>query len=305
MVSCYSACPTKFYYEFIEGLSPSGTSPDLHAGAAFARGMEAVRRVYFDPGEHPLSPRPSPTDAICAGLLAFMREWGEYEPPANHPRTFLNTIISFVDYFEVYPLDSDPLRPYFANRGPAVEFTFAISLPIRHPDTGKPILYGGRFGMLACYQNAVFVVDEKTTRALGPSWTSQWKMRGQLIGYTWAARQHHIPAIGAIVRGIGILKTETKHLQVVEQFPDFLINNWYHNLLNKVKSMVQDYRAISSGVRPASTAITRSFGDACSAYGGCPFLSLCTSYDPREWFDNFARRRWNPLNQNPLEIPSP
>ena len=43
--SSFVACPQKFFYSHINKLSPQGTNVHLHAGAAFASGIEATQAV--------------------------------------------------------------------------------------------------------------------------------------------------------------------------------------------------------------------------------------------------------------------
>jgi len=44
--------------------------------------------------------------------------------------------------------------------------------------------------------------------------------------------------------------------------------------------------------------------DACTSYGGCPFMSLCTVSNPDEWAKtDYEYRNWNPLDLNPIGKP--
>lgn len=287
MLAAFDSCPQKFYYEFIENLRGRGRSIDLHAGAAFARGVEVARMAYWF-GEQ------SPADALAHGFAAFTAEWGDFEPMIpDHPKDFVNTGGALLDYFREYPLDSDPIQPFvFSGDRPAIEFTFAHPLPINHPVTGLPLIYAGRLDLLGYYNNTLAIIDEKTTKALGQSWASKWKMRGQFLGYCWAMQQNGLPVSTVLIRGVAIQKTQYSHMQVVQSYPQHMIDQWHANMLERVRWMVEAYCEGSWNVK-------RSYSDACEAYGGCGYIDLCMSEDPSIWFDSFARVGWNPLDKDP------
>src|SRR3990172_5087025 len=97
-----------------------------------------------------------------------------------------------------------------------IEFSFAAAIPeVKHPETGDPILFCGRFDQLAEYNKMLFVEDEKTTTSLGEQWRNNWDLDSQFTGYVWGAKQFGLPVVGAIVRGIGLLKTKTTHQEVI------------------------------------------------------------------------------------------
>ncbi len=297
MLSAFDSCPQKFFNEFILGLSGHSKSPDLHAGGCFATAMEVVRRGVYRDGlsmEH----------ALAEAWTAFVRQWGDYEPPENNNKTAENMFNAVVLYFREYPPETDVVQPLILDNGePAIEFTFAMPTHIKHPDTGDPVLYGGRFDMLGKAFDQLAVVDEKTTKSLGPYWMKSWGMRGQFLGYIHAARQFNFPASHALVRGIGILKTEIKFAQVFEQYPEFLIERWWDNVHRKLGQMVHYYEEMSTATTYAAAhhAFPMSFGDGCSSYGGCMFEGLCRTNERENWYSNFGNRVWDPLRKDPSE----
>jgi hypothetical protein len=171
-----------------------------------------------------------------------------------------------------------------------IECTFALPLEIRHPQTGDPMLYAGRFDMLAEREGVLFVVDEKTTSQLGDSWSSKWDLRGQITGYIWAAKQFGIPVAGAIIRGVSILKTQYGHAEASVVRSQWEIDRWYEQLNIKLQRMIDAWK---SGV------FTYSLGDACESYGGCGYKTLCTVPDPEPYIPvHYERIQWNPLNKD-------
>jgi hypothetical protein len=281
----FFTCPTKARYSFIDNLASPTPSVHLHAGGAFAAGLERARRAFYAEGK-------PEADAEKEGIETLIRVYGDFEAPdygSGSNKTVFRMMEALASYFAQYPMSQDRIKPFFAPNGePAVEFTFTFEIPgIAHPETGDPLLYAGRFDMLGVRDDVLFVVDEKTTTSLGAQWTQQWDLNSQFTGYCAAAREYGYPVAGAIIRGIGILKTEIKHQQAVIYRPQWMIDRWFTQLRRDVLRMIEAYE---------NDTWDFALGSACSAYGGCGFKQLCLSNEPERWIEgNFARRDWNPL----------
>lgn len=300
MLTTFRGCRRRFYWSYIEALSSAGRSVHLVAGAAFAAGLEAARRAAFAAPEGGIEVQ------LNAAFPAFLREWGDFEAPADSAKSFDRTFSALEEYLEQHNPLTDYLTPYYDDPL-SVEYTFAIPTEVAHPITREPILFVGRFDMLARYNNLPCIVDEKTTSSLAYNWADQWGMRGQFIGYCWALQQLGIPVDTALVRGIAIQKTQNQFRTAVIQYPRHLINRWYHQLLFDLQRICTAYeveleRREQGHYHSLSPALWEfNFGDTCSSYGGCPFLNLCQAQDAEPFFTNYIRARWNPLSKQPLE----
>lgn len=284
-MSSFDACHYKWFYEFGHALSPLAINPDLHAGGAFSQAIEVTRQAFY--GDN------LPLDvALPIGIRALIKFWGDFEPPERNPKTCEAMIGALADYFREYPPGEDLFRPMILADGkPAVEFTFAIPTNVMHPETGEPIIYAGRADMIGNYDDKwLCIVDEKTTKGFYGDWASIWGMRGQFIGYCFAGQYYGYPITRTVIRGIAILKTMYKHLQVIEEYSQWQIDRWWEETNIKIKKMVEIWE---------SNTYLHSYGDACGSYGGCQFLGLCTSPEPENQFSNFQRRVWNPLKKDP------
>lgn len=301
MLSSWRACKRKFFWSYLNALYPQGKSVHLIAGGAFAAGMEAARRLAFQGiGDH----RPLHDDLLQAALKAFIREWGDYIPPEDSNKSFENTFQALSEYLLAYPPETDPIQPYRSPDGKAaVEFTFSIPLDEgpKHPETGDPFLFVGRFDMLGSWQGLPCVVDEKTTEAMGTYWQRQWSLRGQFMGYCWACQHLGLNVNTAVISGIAIQKTQFKFQRVIEQFPQYLLERWYNQLLIDLGGIVNSYRLLTETTSPAMRQVDAdiffpyNFADSCSSYGGCPFVPLCLAKNPEDYFSNYTRFVWDPL----------
>lgn len=287
--AAYVSCPTKWYWEYCRKLAPKGGSVDLIAGGAFAKGLEVVRKAYWAEGK-------AFNVALHEGMLAAIAEYGNFQCPDNKQQKSVERVVQALDYyFYIWPIATDPIQPYmWGEKQPAVEFTFSIPLPFNHPESGEPLIYGGRLDMIGVFNDQIYLVDEKTASQLGPTWGSKWNLRSQFTGYTWAARQTGLTVAGAIVRGISFLKGSFGSAQSIQFRPDWQCDRWYAQLLNDVECMLRDYKSLR---------YSQNLADACESYNGCPFMRLCESSDPESWTGDYGYRDWNPLNRYPQGKP--
>lgn len=278
--STFVACPLKFKRSFVDNLTPAAPSIHLHAGGAFAAGLDRARKCFYG------TMQMDEVSALAEGATEIIRFWGDF--PFEHPDKGLERVLlAFDDYFREYRLPFDHIKPILQDGEPTTEFNFAVPLPIANPDTGEPIVYTGRFDMLGVYQDALFVVDEKTSTQLGQSWAQQWDLKSQFTGYCAMARLYDYPVVGAIIRGVGFLKSSTTFAQVIQYRPEWQIDRWYAQLLRDIKRAVDCYTSGEWDV---------ALDEACASYGGCAFRRLCLSQTPENWIDGyFVERNWNPL----------
>ena len=285
LMSHWRACRRKTCLESFEHWKPRSRSVHLHAGAAFARGLEVARLAFYEQGL-------PEADAIPAGLQALVEAYGDFECPPDSAKSLERMMGALEYYFTAYPLSVDSARPATLPGGRrGIEFSFLEPLDIPHPETGDPILYSGRFDMIADYAGGLYGEDDKTTSSLGPTWSKQWDLRAQFTAYTWGARRAGINLAGFLVRGVSILKTKYETQQAITYRPAWMVDEWYRALLAEVGEMIEAWR--TGGWRPAHD-------DACNAYGGCQFRKVCMTpeQDRETWLRmDFQRRRWDPVTR--------
>lgn len=290
MRSCFRTCEAKYYWSYVLRKVSPHSSIHLHAGKAFAKSVEETRIARYHNGE-------SWERSIEIGEVAMYRAWysgiSEEVDAQDSGKTLPNMLHLHRSYFEEYDLNGSDVTPLIRDCGkPAVEFSFAIPIPgTKHPQTGEPFLYVGRLDMLAHRgqnKDVVWPTDEKTTGALGPKWGSQWALRGQFIGYAWAAQRYgyHVP--GALVRGCKITKTgQIGFAEVPIQIPQHVIDRWLIELQRDCARIAECWE---------SDRWSYDFAEGCSAYGGCPYQIVCGAKQPENWLEvNFVDNLWNPV----------
>jgi hypothetical protein len=286
LLSSFKSCPElcrKVYFEHFKSKEPS---VHLHAGAAFAFGIERSRTAFYVEGK-------DAETAVAEGIGALLQFYGDFQCPADSAKSAERMAGAFEFYFANYPLAyqddhgnaTDPVILPGGKR--AIEVNFAEPLPIMHPDSGDPLIYCGRLDAILNYAGGRYITDEKTTTQLGASWSRQWDLRSQFTGYAWGARQIGIKVDGALVRGISILKTKFDTQQAISYRPDWVIDRWYAEMLWWVSQMVEAFK---------KDVWIHNFDHACAEYGGCQFREACSSQDETPWLETyFERRAWNPL----------
>lgn len=289
MLSAFASCERRFWWAYMRHRAPEGENIHLHAGACYARGLEVARRSYYDKGE--------PEDeAIISGAQALLAAWGTTQAPEGSSKSIDRVLSAYTYYFNQWPLAHDYIIPFKTPSGSALEFNFCLPLPnAKHPQTGQPILYAGRFDMLGVREGALFGLDDKTTTSLGASWSKQWQLRGQFTGYSWGAREFAYRLAGFLVRGVSILKAGHDHQEAIIHRPDWMIDQWLaktHRLLDQmIESWRTDYWA-------------QNFDTACHQFGPCAYMLLCDTPDPEPFVPIYYKDHvWNPLVRS-IEVPS-
>lgn len=283
MVASFRSCPQKFFREYMEHWKPNVPSVHLHAGGAYAKGLETAREAFYQDGK-------TAEEAMAEGLRALLTFYGSFECPPDSAKSAERMAGAFEYYFTQYPLGADEAIPITLSSGKrGIEFSFAEPTDATHPVSGDPLLYVGRMDMICDYAGGVFGLDDKTTSSLGSSWSKQWDMRSQFTGYCWGAGRAGIPLQGFLVRGVSILKTKYDTQQALTYRPQWMIDRWYDQLMKDIERMK---------VMWANREWDYDLDHACTEYSGCVFRQPCLSLDPQPWLESsFIRRVWNPLTR--------
>lgn len=285
MISVARSCLKKFYWNFILNKVPAGENIHFIAGGSFAAALHKIRQMQG------ASSTAIPHEELLEGAFpTFIRAWGEYVAPEAHQKNIHNVWYALEQYLLRYPPFTDPVQPLKLQTGVASEFSFALPLPVTHP-SGEPFLYCGRFDVLGEYGGRITVMDDKTTGYFPSNWERLWMMRGQFIGYVWACQQLGYETDDCMVRGTAILKSGVDFRDCPITYPKHLIDRWFEELCLTAERIKQHYAA---GYWPYD------FAEACSSYGGCPYMELCTSKEPEAWLNNYQQRTWSPISMEDL-----
>lgn len=286
----FNKCHKKFYHETVCGTAPKGQNIHLEFGGAYAQALETFRMAYYGEEYRELPPTERFQEAVTDGLIALMVKWGDYEPEPTDTKNFDRLVGAYIEYLAIFPPETDHIKPSMFEGKPRVEFSFLFEIPeVTHPTSGDPLLFAGRFDMLGDFNGGLFVFDDKTTGAMGPTWAGQWDLRSQFSAYCYGARLSDKHVIGAIVRGMCVLKTMFKTREAIVYRPDWMVERWRERLVWDTKRMIQMWH---DDYWPN----TGEESGGCSDYGGCPFKILCSSVNEQAFRNTYFKDyRWDPL----------
>ncbi len=293
IIAAFRSCGQKANLEFFQHYKPKSQSVHLVAGAAYAAGLEAARKAFFELSE-------SPDRAKALGLQALMASYGSFECPADSAKSLERTAGALEFYLDRYPLETDqavPITLLSGKRGIELSFVEPIDLEdalMIHPDTGDPLLYCGRADQVVEFQQMILGEDDKTTSSLGATWPLQWNLRSQFTGYSWGFRRMKIDLQGWLIRGVSILKTKYDTMEAITYRPEWQIERWHKQLKKDVLRMIKAYR---------NEEWDFNLDHSCNEYGGCLFREVCQMHSPAILLEQrFQRRMWNPVTREELVL---
>jgi len=280
-------CEHKALRKYMEGLHQVEKSTDLHAGGAFAMGLEAARMALMT-GE-------GEKEALEIGKAVLAQAYGSHQPREGSGKSKGRMLDAFELYDSTWPLAQERLIPG------GVEYAFKVELPRRHPVTGEALYYTGRMdrvevempSLLAPDVQLLMPGDDKTTSSFGFGWVNSWDMSFQMLGYAWALQQQGYGVERVGVRGVAIPKTGALSAkEVFVQTPEWRTQQWYEDMMGTVERMLEAWK---------QDRWTRAWSNACNEYTGCEFKAACMagpqSIADRLLAQTHAMRWWDPLKR--------
>lgn len=285
IISLYKACPYQCWLKDFCNVQVNSENVHLTAGAAYANGLEAWRKArYFD--------NTTPDDALSIALCAVIKTYGHLNC-SEWEKSWLAVCEAIVFYADSYPPESEAFRPFALSDIATLEFSMAMPLPFKHPDTGEPIMYVGRVDQFVknVNDNMVYSEDDKTVSKLGATFSRRFKTDGQFLGYNYMAKYHYdIPVIGSLLRATCFYVNRLDKDQILISHSDTMLENWYNGLIQTVEQMLIMY------LRKSADGPIRAFNTACSNYGGCVFQEHCYLNYPISR-PEFKKQKWDPVNR--------
>ena len=281
-------CQKIAHWKFERGLNAEIGNEHLVAGGAFAKGMEVMRKMYYQDGEKQAA-------ALQEGIVAVYKQYGQFVPPSGSLKTAERMAGALAYYAENKPFDGEELVPLQLGDGMlGIEVAFNHELPILHPKTNKRLSYCGRFDMLAeDKQGKVWVVDEKTTGRMGDAWAHQWDLDSQMSGYVWGAQKLlkkegiDKEVVGAVINGISILKYGYDTMRCPTFRQDWEVLRWYEQMLDDVDGWISAFKHQDHD---------QILDHGCALYNApCQYAKLCKARDPEKIVGSYAIKFWNPM----------
>jgi hypothetical protein len=290
----------KWYRERCQSWRKPSFNNDLAAGGSFAKGLETVRKAYYND-------KLPAVEAIDLGYYTVIESLHDEMAKSNASTETLKSPermgLALKEYFRYFPLDNEEVIPAQLEDGTyAIEHKFTVELPILHPELGVPLIFKGKLDMLAQSMGRIYIEDEKTTKAIKSNEADLLATAGQFIGYAWLAREKGIITVGAKVRKIAIQIKEIKCEEIEIPITDYMINLWYESMLSKVTEMVEKYKATMEDNNFKSHFVPDFQHGCTSFFRPCSFQDGCKSkYGENFISSNYQQLVWD--SESRKEIP--
>lgn len=292
MLNSFFRCEKYFEYKHLWHLGKiyEDESTDLVAGRAFADAIDVTKKAFWEGNM-------TCTEAIEKGYEAAAESYGDHNPPPAKANKSLDSVLAALDvYFTEWRPDTDPCVPLALPDGTrAIEWHFEIPLPIMHPEYGIPLVYCGTLDSLVSWMGTAWVMDEKTAGRKASNVQDLFSLRGQFIGYKWAAEKLGQQISGALVRYVVMTKTPDVQ-EVPINIEDAQVKKWEASMLLAVQRMVDIYNEA-----PAM----RSYGEGCVAYfRKCHLAAGCQEPHGDELLNSdFDQVIWLPSKRERVPLP--
>lgn len=269
MMSCYLTCPTRYRYRHVMNLVPrvKAMAPE------FGIGIHAALDSWYKDGD------------VDKAVRVFKDTFQE-DLDRDDKRTHQVGEWMICNYAEKYAKQPWAL----------VESETEFKVPI---DDEWFLL--GRIDKIIQWNNALWIVDHKTTSGLGSSYFKMIEPSQQFPGYVYAMRLMGHSVVGVIVDALLVAKglltpTSRARLTPLARY-DSYIHDWQlGEWLSNTKLILEDIE------RDRERNVFKCNYDACTYYGECPYREICLAtpsmreriikahYDIEPWHPHTAKR---------------
>lgn len=296
ILSAVAQCSTMATLRYVLDYVSRTERPELLSGRAAASAFAA-----FANGATP--------QAAVKVFLDEYETWSSDNVPSDERLHHTNLKTILTRYFEDNPLDN---APFIVER---IEVGFAFPLV-----KDGSIVYYGRMDKFVRGRNdsKLYVVDDKTTGRLSPSWASQFRTSSQLTGYHWGAEQHtHEQVVGSYINAVEFARLPSdpkrrceRHGVVYAECGPFharwqlygpymrtpeQITRWKRDaiqLAKRYKYLCDTYSV------PEYVPLVPGEGEFNKACRFCSFNEFCATGRPVRYIDSlFAKEKWAPWEE--------
>lgn len=299
-------CPRLYQYIIIEGWTTSAESVHLRFGQEYHSALQDYEIARAEGVEHEAA-------IHVATEQLLIRTAGWNVDTKTKPGKYKNreSLIGLtIDYLDHYGL-ADPATTFIkADGAPAVELSFRFELdfgprsqePFIMVDNTEgecaahqPYLLCGHLDRVVTFNNALMVMDHKTTTAtLNDQFFRQWSPSNQMTLYTLAGEV----ILNAPVRGVII-----SGAQLLLDSPNRFVRGFTYRTPDQLDEWLGD---LSITLRTAEAYAAAGYwpqnDTACDKFGGCRFREVCSKspqvrnrFLATDFIQQPEAERWNPL----------
>lgn len=285
-MGAFKTCPRKYYFSIVLGWATRKESVHLTFGRLYHAALERYDHEKFAGADHDQALDISLDWLLKATWNVELRRPWLSDDQYKNRFTLVRTVVWYLDQFRDDPLGTIKL----ANGKPAVELSFRFDTGFR-AYTGEPFLLCGHMDRLVKFNEQIYVLDRKTTKAtLTGDFFAKFTPDNQFSTYTCAGKiVYNMPTAGLIVDGAQVAVTFSRFgREFVPRSEDFL-EEWLSEWGNYWVKLLEG--CAKSNVWPANDK-------SCGNYGGCEFQGVCSKGPSMRnaWLaGQYVKRVWDPL----------
>jgi hypothetical protein len=265
-------CPYKYYLTFIVGLAPRIMAEPLRKGRAAHQFLNA----WYDNSELALEER-----------LQLAHEKLQAAIDETAPKIMMEGITNNEAKLEA---ESHALMDAYVKAYGAHDADITV---IASEVAGNIDLPGGHVlcfeaDQIVSYRDELWLMENKTTAQLGPSFLKKFMLNHQLTVYSWGAAK----IVGRFISGTFLNAMRKPHPSAQLPTPEFYRTTFVitqRHIKKALSSFIHAANDIESRDRE-NEADWPQDTNRCHDYGGCPFWQHCAHASPAEVGPLFARR---------------
>ena len=274
-MSDYQECPRKYAIRHLWDLVPNRKSMPLYFGST----MHDCLSKWYETGD----------------VKEALTVWDEYEDNQwDEKRTKSRGTDIAISYFATYP--SEPFK-IISN-----EMPFEVHL-VTIADDEYYLM--GKIDLAIEWNNAIYVVDHKTTSQLGGSYFKQFKPSRQMPGYCIGLSKLLDKTVsGAFINALAVYKSKTKYERsLITYTPRKLVEYTLiiPQLMQRMVDTEKVYKRVSEDLDDKWTALNHSFlpnWDSCYNWGGCQYRDLCNANGAKSVVETgYREEHWDPREE--------
>lgn len=234
-LSNFLMCRMKYLWIHIEDLKPKEDSSALFFGHAMHSALASLYRG----------------DGIEKALKVFVKEYSTFAVPDGDKRTMERGLAILTKYYD---------EKFIHNPFDVIDVEISHVIDIH-----KGLKYAARMDAVVKRNGKIWVLEEKSTSALGANFFDAFILNHQVDGYVFACLDKYGECSGAIIDAILVAKTKFTFLR------DDVTRDADH-----VETFTAELLDIEKNIRwaNANKSYVKNKG-ACTYYGKCGYRDLC------------------------------
>ena len=202
-LGAYKVCPFKYFLTVILGYGVRRKDP-LVFGIAFHEAMQEFHYKHAETGDTELAQ----VAALRRAIKAFSFDGVPHQTESKERNLYalLRAVSWYIEHYKSSVGKPDSCRTMIMENGkPAAELSFRFTPELNLPSSFNEFYLCGHMDAVVEYNDSLYVLDYKTTKALSPRFFDNFNPENQMTLYTLAGNVvFGLPVRGAIIDAVQV-----------------------------------------------------------------------------------------------------